>query len=93
MNRETKRMMERDKKREGAARRPAVPERKKRVGPRQFFREVRQELKKVAWPSRRELFSYTMVVLVTVVILTTFVFALDFLISKGVLAVFGADTG
>jgi preprotein translocase subunit SecE len=93
MNRETKRMMERDKKREGAARRAAVPERKKRVGPRQFLREVRQELKKVAWPSRRELVSYTLVVLVSVILLTSFVFGLDFIISKGVLTVFGADTG
>ena len=94
MNRQTKRMMERDRKREAAVRRPAVPqERKKRTGPRQFVREVRQELKKVAWPSRRELLSYTLVVLVSVVILTTYVFGLDFLISKGVLVVFGADTG
>ena len=93
MNRQTKRMMERDRRRETAVRRPPVPERKKRVGPGQFFREIRQELKKVAWPSRRELFSYTLVVLMTVVILTSFVFALDFVISRGVLAVFGADTG
>ena len=94
MNRQTKRMMERDRRRETAVRRPPVPEqRKKRVGPRQFFREIRQELKKVAWPSRRELLSYTLVVLMTVVILTSFVFALDLLISRGVLAVFGADTG
>ncbi len=93
MNRETKRMMERDRKREAAGRRPPVPERKGRASPRQFLREVRQELKKVAWPSRRELLSYTLVVLMTVVILTSFVFGLDFLISRGVLVVFGADTG
>jgi preprotein translocase subunit SecE len=31
-------------------------------------------------------------VLMTVVILTTFVFALDFVISRGVLAVFGTNT-
>ena len=93
MNRQTKRMMERDRRRETAVRRPPVPERKTRVSPGQFFREVRQELKKVAWPSRRELLSYTLVVLMTVVILTSFVFALDLVISRGVLAVFGADTG
>ena len=89
MNRQTKRMMERDKRREPAARRPPPAERKKRVGPRQFLREVRQELKKVAWPSRRELLAYTVVVLVSVVVLTSFVFGLDFLISRGVLVVFG----
>ncbi len=93
MNRQTKRMMERDRKREGAVRRPPVPERKKRVSPGQFVREIRQELKKVQWPSRRELLSYTLVVLMTVVILSSFVFALDLVISRGVLAVFGADTG
>ena len=98
MNRQTKRMMERDKRRTGGGdgggpRRPPIPERKKRATPGQFIREVRQELKKVNWPSRRELLAYTLVVLVTVVLLTSFVFALDFLISKGVLAVFGADTG
>ena len=93
MNRQTKRMMERDKRKETAGRRPPVPERKKRVGPRQFLREVRQELRKVAWPSRRELFAYTMVVLVSVVILTSYVFGLDFLISKGILVVFGVETG
>ena len=93
MNRQTKRMMERDRRQHGVARRPATPERKKRVGPRQFLREVRQELRKVAWPTRRELFAYTLVVLVSVVVLTSYVFGLDFLISKAVLLVFGADTG
>ena len=99
MNRQTKRMMERDQRRTGGGpggggpRRAPVPERKKRVGMRQFFREVRQELRKVAWPSRRELVAYTMVVLVSVVLLTSFVFGLDFLISKGVLLVFGVQTG
>jgi preprotein translocase subunit SecE len=93
VNRQTKRMMERDRRQQTVARRPAVPERKKRVGPRQFLREVRQELKKVAWPTRRELLSYTLVVLVSVIVLTSFVFGLDFVISKGILVVFGVDTG
>ena len=35
----------------------------------------------------------TVVVLVSVVVLTSYVFGLDFLISKAVLLVFGADTG
>ena len=91
MNRQTKRMMERQQQRERAAtpRRPTPERAKKRAGPRQFVREVRQELKKVAWPSRRELLAYTIVVLVSVVVLTSYVFGLDILISKGVLAVFG----
>jgi preprotein translocase subunit SecE len=92
MNRQSKRMMG---KRQAAAdriqvaRRPMPQERKKRVGPRQFLKEVRQELKKVAWPTRKELFAYTMVVLFAVVVLTTLVFGLDLLFSKAVLKVFG----
>lgn len=94
MNRQAKRMMQRQQAQDrlAAARRP-MPERKKRVGPRQFLREVRQELKKVAWPSRRELFAYTIVVLVTVVVLTSLVFGFDFVISRAVLFVFGGRDG
>jgi preprotein translocase subunit SecE len=90
MNRQTKRMMER--RQATQPRRPQqrpTPERKKRAGPRQFLREVRQELNKVAWPSRRELALYTLVVLVSVVVLTSYVFGLDFVIARAVLSVFG----
>jgi preprotein translocase subunit SecE len=90
MNRQTKRMM--DRRQATQPRRPQqrpTPERKKRVGPRQFLREVRQELNKVAWPSGRELGLYTLVVLVSVVVLTSYVFGLDFVIARAVLSVFG----
>ena len=92
MNRQTKRLMARQQARERPAptpRRPAVQERKKRVPPRQFLKEVRQELKKVNWPTRQELWAYTVVVLVSVVVLTTYVFGLDYAFSKGVLHLFG----
>ena len=95
MNRQAKRMMQRRQAAQDrvAAARRAVPERRGRVGPRQFLREVRQELRKVAWPSRRELFAYTIVVLVTVVVMTSLVFGFDFLIQRAVLFVFGRETG
>ncbi|OFW79055.1 MAG: preprotein translocase subunit SecE [Actinobacteria bacterium RBG_19FT_COMBO_70_19] len=70
-----------------ARRNQAVADRK-RTGIRQFLKEVRQELKKVLWPTRRELVTYTIVVLVTVVVLTTYVFGLDVVFSKFVLDVF-----
>jgi preprotein translocase subunit SecE len=95
MNRQTKRMMQRQRQAERVPRqpRPTAPERRKRVGPGQFLREVRQELKKVAWPSRKELLAYTTVVLVSVVVLTSFVFGLDFLIARAVLLMFGGQSG
>ena len=70
------------------ARRAQVQEKRKRTGARQFLKEVRQELKKVLWPTRQELLTYTVVVLVTVVVLTSFVFGLDVLFSKFVFKVF-----
>ena len=66
-------------------------QRKGRTSFRQFLKEVRGELKKVNWPSRREMLTYTLVVLVTVVILTSYVFGLDFAIARGVFRVFGLN--
>ncbi len=100
MNRQMKRMQEkaeRQQKKAGtdraaapaaAARRAHVQEKRKRTGARQFLREVRQELKKVDWPSRRELISYTTVVLVTIIVLTSFVFGLDFVFTKTIVKLF-----
>jgi preprotein translocase subunit SecE len=71
-------------------RRAAAQEKRKRTPPRQFLKEVRQELKKVNWPTRQELIAYTIVVLVSVTVLTTYVFGLDFVFSKVVLNLFGS---
>ncbi len=70
-------------------RRAATAEKRKRTPPRQFLKEVRQELKKVNWPTRKELVAYTIVVLVSVTVLTSFVFGLDYVFSKFVLKIFG----
>jgi preprotein translocase subunit SecE len=70
------------------ARRAQVQEKRKRTGARQFLKEVRQELKKVLWPTRQELVTYTIVVLVTVIVMTSYVFGLDVVFSRLVLNVF-----
>lgn len=46
-----------------------------------FFADCWSELKKVKWPSRKELVSYTIVVLVTVVFVTIYFSVLDLIIS------------
>jgi len=56
----------------------------------EFAREVRNELAKVAWPNRPEVVKYTLVVFVTLVFMTSLVFALDYGFAKGVLFLFGA---
>lgn len=54
-----------------------------------FIRQVFGELKKVVTPTRRELFSFTVVVLVFVIIMMAIVWGLDQLSSLLVLYVFG----
>ena len=93
MNRET----EADAAAQGAARprrrapkrapaRPAPPPhrspRRSAPRPRQFVREVRGELRKVAWPTRAEVINYSIIVLVTLVVLTAFIVGLDYGFSE-----------
>ena len=54
-----------------------------------FVREVVAELRKVNWPTRKELLTYTAVVVVFVAIMLTVVGLLDVGFAKGVLWVFG----
>ncbi len=58
-----------------------------RIG--RFVREVISELRKVIWPTRNELLTYTAVVVVFVAIMLAIVSGLDYLYARGVLFVFG----
>ena len=55
----------------------------------QLYREVWAEMRKVIWPTRRELLAYSSVVLVFVTAMVLLVAGLDFGFAKAVLAVFG----
>ncbi|MFT7474068.1 MAG: preprotein translocase subunit SecE [Verrucomicrobiales bacterium] len=59
-----------------------------RTGPIQFAREVRSELRKVSWPGRTEVINYSIVVLITVIVLTIFIGAIDWVFSTLVLELF-----
>ncbi len=90
MNREQKRAMQRAGQvdAEGAPlardrRQPAKTARnEERTSPTQFSKEVRSELRKVAWPTREELTRYSIIVFVAIVALTMFVTALDWVFLK-----------
>ncbi len=49
---------------------------------KQFLREVKTELKKVTWPSRKDTLAGTLVVLVAVFIIAIFLGVVDFWLSK-----------
>jgi preprotein translocase subunit SecE len=61
---------------------------KERTGPRGYLSEVRAELKKVAWPTRKEVVNSSIVVLIAVVFMTTLIFGYDYLSSNFVLFLF-----
>ncbi len=54
-----------------------------------LYREVAAEMRKVIWPTRRELVAYSTVVLVFVTAMVLLVAALDYGFTRAVLAVFG----
>ncbi len=85
VNREMKRAM---KKREAAAdrlkRAPTAPSRK-RTKPLTFLKEVKGELARVAWPTRTEVITYSVVVLVTVIFFMVVIAGIDYVALKGVL--------
>jgi preprotein translocase subunit SecE len=58
-----------------------------------FVREVFAELQKVIWPTRKELLTYTTVVVVFVAIMMTFVAGLDVGFAKLMFLVFGSKAG
>ena len=93
MNREQKRMLQRQG--EVAAdgepirqRRPQQRPAEERTGITPFSREVRAELRKVAWPSRSETGNYTTVVIITILVITAVVAGLDWIFSQSVLELF-----
>ncbi len=60
----------------------SAPLTRERTSPRQFLREVRSELRKVAWPSRREVAVYTVTVLLVTAMLTLVVWGMDYVLRQ-----------
>ena len=59
-----------------------------RTTPVQFAREIRDELRQVAWPTRVEMINYSTIVLVTLVVMITLIFLLNFAFGRGVVFLF-----
>ena len=97
MNREQKRQLQRQGQdpESGAPQKRTAPQPRRaparqpfRVG--QFLREVRSELRQVAWPNRAEVINYTTVTLVTLISLMILIFVLNYAFAKGVLWLFNS---
>lgn len=88
MNRQLKRMQQKmgdNSSQRGAGRSKT---KSKRVSPVQFFKEVRHEMSKVIWPTRKEAIMSTVTVSVTIVFMTALVFGYDFGFGKLIAFIF-----
>jgi preprotein translocase subunit SecE len=54
-----------------------------------FLRQIVAELRKVIWPTRHELVTYTTVALVFIMVMVAIVTSLDYGFTKLIIAVFG----
>ena len=60
-----------------------------KTSPLQFYRQVRQELSKVTWPTRKETGITTVMVFIFVIIMAIFFLIVDGIINLGVSTILG----
>jgi len=93
MNREQKRLLQRQgqlgadgapapRRRDQTRTLTPPPPQRKRTRPREFLHEVNVELRKVVWPSKAETINYSVVVLVTLIVVGATIFGLDYVFSS-----------
>ena len=86
LNREQKRQLRKmgalDEQGKPTRAQPTAKKKTERVGIRQYLREVRDEMRKVAWPERPEVKRYSIIVIITVVVYTALVGGLDFIFAE-----------
>lgn len=63
---------------------PAKVKKERKPGrAKQFFKEVIGELKKLSWPTKKELVSYTLTVVGFIALMAVIIYALDLVFSEG----------
>ncbi|WP_019239715.1 MULTISPECIES: preprotein translocase subunit SecE [Enorma] len=56
---------------------------------RNYFRAVRTEMRRVTWPSKKELVNYSLVVIASLVVVGVVIAVLDFVIGEGLFLISG----
>jgi len=97
MNREQKRMMQRQGQvgadgatttRRATSAQDVSRRRGQRTKPRQFIKEIGDEMRQVAWPTRPEVVNYTTIVFFVLVFMSSLIFGLGYGFSKFVTFLF-----
>ena len=55
-----------------------------KTSPVEFIQEVREEAKKIVWPSRREIMISTIMVMIMVIAAAAFFLLVDFILKQGI---------
>ncbi len=58
-----------------------------------YFRELKSELKKVVWPTPKQVAKNTMIVLASILIVGVFIWAFDFVAGEGIMFIINALSG
>ena len=58
-----------------------------------YFRELKSELKKVVWPTPKQVVKNTMIVLACVLVVGLFIWVFDFVANEGIMALISAVKG
>ncbi|NNE57312.1 MAG: preprotein translocase subunit SecE [Hellea sp.] len=69
------------------------PDSKDKVGPVKYLGQVRQEGRKVVWPTRQETVTTTILVMIMVLIMGAFFFVVDQVVRFGIRIVVGLFGG
>ena len=66
---------------------PKTAEDSKSIG--RYFRGVKREFKRVVWPTKKQLFQYSLIVILVSVVTAIFLYAVDFVFSHIMGLIFG----
>ena len=71
------------------AQKSTTPKVEERESLTKYFRGVKREFKRVVWPTKKQLFQYSLIVILVSIVTAMFIYAVDFVFSQIMGLIFG----
>ena len=71
------------------AQKSTTPKVEERESLTKYFRGVKKEFKRVVWPTKKQLFQYSLIVILVSIVTAMFIYAVDFVFSHIMGLIFG----
>ena len=71
------------------AQKSTTPKVEERESLTKYFRGVKREFKRVVWPTKKQLFQYSLIVILVSIVTALFIYAVDFVFSHIMGLIFG----